>query len=179
MGPERFEESRTASGNRSAPVAFVLLLSALAGGCGINTAQRQDIVRWEAEATKAGHPEIKFQEDLDPGRAAGLGFLPFGIGGFYVHRPGLGVSGILCWPLSITWVPAVAYKSANEWNYEQLRHSIRELREAERAAAPAGVPAPADAVTRLERIERLRKEGKISDQEYQDIRGRLIQDLGN
>ncbi len=170
-----------ASLNRTNATALLFFLCSAVAGCGMSTAQRQDIARWEAEATHAGHPEIKFQEDLSPGRAAGFGFLPFGVGGFYVHRPGLGVSGILCWPLSITWVPAVAYKSANDWNYQQLRQSIEHLRaeqaEAERAAHPAGIVAPADGATRLERIEHLWKEGKISDQEYRETRAKVIQDL--
>src|SRR5579885_2553095 len=80
-----------------------------------------------------------YEEYLDPGLALGLGFAPFGIAGFYVHRPGLGVSGILCWPLSVLWMPGAAYQSANDYNYRELHDRIVALREqAAGGAAAAG-----------------------------------------
>jgi len=53
-----------------------------------------------------------------------------------VHRPGSAVSGILCWPLSITWLPAVAARSAHQYNYDEFRKKLVVLREEQRARWP-------------------------------------------
>jgi hypothetical protein len=143
--------------------------------CGLSAAQRQNITRWEAETVRLGHPELRFREELNPGKAARLGFLPFGIAGFYVHRPGMAVSGILCWPLSITWIPAMAYKSAHDWNYQEFRRSVDTLR---METAMSTVPVPAGNTSdKLDHIERLWREGKISDGEYQESRRKILGEL--
>lgn len=153
-------------------------------GCGLAARQRQDVARWEAEAVQLGHPEAKYTEYLDASTAAGLGFLPFGVGGFYVYRPGLAISGILCWPLSITWLPAVAARSAHQYNYNEFQKTIIAIREEQRARWPSdtGAGAPRspreDPAIALERIERLRTTGKISEAEYQEIRRRLLDGIG-
>ena len=149
-------------------------------GCGLSARQREDVARWEVEATQLGHPEAKYKEYLDAGTATGLGFLPFGIGGFYVYRPGLAISGILCWPLSITWVPAVAARSADQYNYNEFQKTIIAIREEQRAHWPpdtGGAPRNDPGIA-LERIERLRAMGKISEVEYQEIRRRLLDSIG-
>lgn len=144
-------------------------------GCGLSAAERQNIARWEAETVRLGHPEVRFREDLKPAKAAQLGFLPFGVAGFYVHRPGMAVSGILCWPLSVTWIPAMAYKSAHEWNYQEFRRSVETLRiEAANSTVPM---AAGDTSERLDYIERLWKEGQISDGEYQESRRKILSEL--
>jgi hypothetical protein len=161
------------------------VLAAVMNGCGLSARQREDVSRWEAEAAQFGHPEAKYEEYLDASTAAGLGFLPFGIGGFYVYRPGLAVSGILCWPLSITWLPAVAARSANQYNYNEFRKKMIVFREEQQArwpstsagtGAPRGSPSEDPAIA-LERIERLRATGRISEAEYQEIRRRLLDSI--
>ena len=74
---------------------------AVAGCAGIRPSQREDMMRWEVEARRLGHPEVKYEQYLNPSTAMWLGFLSGG--GFYV-RPGLGVSSLV-YPLSIMWVP--------------------------------------------------------------------------
>jgi hypothetical protein len=160
----------------SGRVFRLLLLPALIlalEGCGLSGRQREDVARWEAEAVALGHPEAKYEDYLDASKAAGLGFLPFGIGGFYVHRPGLAISGILCWPLSITWLPAVAARSAQQHNYEEFRKRMMVIREA--TGAPGSRREDPGAL--LDRIERLHDMGKISEGEYREIR-RLLLDRG-
>jgi hypothetical protein len=152
-------------------VAWPVLLVA---GCGLSASQRQSISLWEAEAADVGHPEIKYVEERSPGTALGLGFLPLGIAGFYVHRPGLAVSGILCWPLSVTWTPPMAYRTAQRYNFNELRDKVFALREEVRAHAPVRDPAG----VALDRIETLRHEGKISESEYQEGRRKIIEGLG-
>ena len=170
-------------GKRFCVMSVLLVLMGAMSGCGLSARQREDVARWEVEATQLGHPEAKYKETLDAGTATGLGFLPFGIGGFYVYRPGLAISGILCWPLSITWLPAVAARSAHQYNYNEFQKTIIAIREEQRARWPsdtgAGAPrAPGeDPGIVLERIERLRATGKISEAEYQEIRRRLLDSI--
>ena len=82
---------------------WLLLTSALMPGLlgchDLTRQQREDILHWESEVKELGHPEIRYEEVKSPTKAAWLGLLP-GVGGFYTHRPGLGVAGILCWPIS-------------------------------------------------------------------------------
>jgi hypothetical protein len=148
----------------------VLVIAAvLAAGCaGLRPSQREDIMRWQVEAARMGHPEVKYEQYLDPGTATALGFLPGG--GFYV-RPGLGVSSLI-WPLSILWVPGKAHAAAERYNYMELRERILALRqEAQpKVAAPTRmhkVPAdPRQATAQLRRLEKLWNAGRISETEY-------------
>ena len=139
------------------------------GGCaGIRPSQREDITRWGAEAQSLGHPEVRYEQYLDPGTALWLGFLPGG--GFYV-RPGLGVSSLV-WPVSILWVPGKAHAGAELYNYQEFRQRILSLRqEAQpKVAAPTRlyrIPAdPARATAQLQRLEKLWSAGRISETEY-------------
>lgn len=150
--------------------AFTLITIA---GCSLTSTQRQDIARWEAEAVAVGHPEVRYIEHIDPQLATGLGFLPFGIGGFYSRRPGLGAAGILCWPLSITWEPALASKGANEYNYEDYHQRMMHLRE--ETVALRSTPRVID--DELRQLERLRDAGKISEAEYRDLRLKTLDAL--
>lgn len=154
----------------------VLVLCSAIGGCGLSAMQKEDIRRWEAEAADLGHPDVKFVEALSPSTAMGLGFAPFGIGGFYVRRPGLGVSGILCWPLSITWSPAMAYSTANQHNYRLLRDRVTTLRMEDQARRPP-MEAGHSISSRLKEIDTLHREGRISDAEYQQSRRRILEDV--
>jgi hypothetical protein len=149
------------------------LVAVTTGGCGMSPGYRQRITQLEADARAMGHPEVKYVEHMNPDRAVGFGFLPFGIAGFYVRRPGLAVSGILCWPLSIMWMPGVAEASAIEHNYIDLRDRVGRLLEESRAEAAASAPptGPADV---LETIERLHRDGKISAAERDQMRQRTL-----
>ena len=164
-------------------MAVVALLLGTVSGCALSARQRSEIAAWEAEAADLGHPEVKCTPTLDSGTALGLSFLPFGIAGFYVHRPGLGVTGILFWPLSITWTAPIAAVSAKDYDYQQFRSQILRLRAEARDAAPRtgsstsqrGEEFSAD----LERIESLHAAGKISDQEYTELRRLLLERFGS
>ena len=155
-------------------VAHVVVLLAVSNGCSTAARQRAEIANLEAEAAQLGHPEVTYEQTLDPDRALALSFLPFGVAGFYVHRPGLGVSGILCWPLSITWTAPMAPSSARYYDYDRLRRQVASLREEARLAPREP---RADATTRLRELERLWKDGRISDREYQEGRQRVLQDV--
>jgi hypothetical protein len=159
------------------------LLAGALSGCGLSGRQREDITRWEVEAAQLGHPEVKYTEHVTSGKAAGLGFLPFGIGGFYVRRPGLGVTGILFWPLSVTWTVPVAAASADQYNYSEFRKKMIALRQENQALAPPQAyspPASADEMAAtLDRLERLRAAGKVSEAEYQEIRRRVLDGMGS
>ena len=63
-------------------------------------------------------------EEKDPGTAAALGLLPGG-GSFYTRKYGLGVIGVLFYPLSITWEPVNGYQAAHTINYYATKESIR------------------------------------------------------
>ena len=145
--------------------------------------QRMDIVRWEAEAARAGHPEIRYEKHYDPDHARALGFLPFGIAGFYVDRPGLAVSGFT-WPISLIWVPAKAYSVAQQRNYDELRENILALRQQLAPPAPFAatqlhrVPIdPRQAARQLDRLEKLWSHGRISETEYLEQRQKLMESM--
>lgn len=154
--------------------AALVLASLIASGCGMSPAYRQRIAQLEADASAMGHPEVKYIEHMDPEKALGLGFLPFGAAGFYVRRPGLGVSGLLCWPLSIMWMPGLAEASAIEHNYVDLRDRVGRVLEESKAKAAASAPATGPADT-LDTIERLHRDGKISDSERDQMRQRTLE----
>jgi len=160
---------------RASRLMCIALLACGLGGCGLSATQKQDVVRWETEARDLGHPEVRFEEELNPNQAVGLGFLPFGVAGFYVHRPGLGVSGILFWPLSITWTPPVACSSAHQYNYQLLRERVTTLRIEDQARRPP-IQSGASLGVRLEELEDLRRRGVISEAEYQQGRRRTLED---
>jgi len=149
--------------------------------CGppLSPGQRADIVRWEAEAAKANRPEIHYENYRDPDHALILGFLPFGVAGFYVNRPGLAVSGFT-WPISMIWVPSMAYSTAQRRNYEEFRQRILALRQELSPPAPIApttlhrVPVdPAQAAKQLERLDRLWSAGRISETEYLEQRQKI------
>lgn len=156
-------------------LALVLLWAAAAltaSGCGMPPAQRRQVEQLEADAAAMGHPEVKYVPHLDPQRAVGLGFAPFGLAGFYVHRPGLGISGILLWPLSILWMPGMAERTAYEYNYADLRARVSRILEQARAGAAANPPPDTGDV--LEAIERLHRQGSITDRERDEMRQRAL-----
>lgn len=159
-------------GSKAAAPQVLTILAGLAvafvSGCGMRPSQRHQIAMWEREAAELGHPEVKYVEHVDPTTAAGLGFL-FGAGGFYVHRTGLGVTGLLFWPLSITWVPATAYSSAYEYNFREFRQEILTLRE-----EAARKPHWTDPNASMRRLEELRTQGRITESEYRDARQKLL-----
>jgi hypothetical protein len=158
----------------------VILIALLAGGCaGLRPSQREDIIRWQAETARLGHPEVKYEKYLDPGTATLLGFVPGG--GFYV-RPGLGVSSLV-WPLSILWVPGKAHAASELYNYTEFRARVLAVRqEAQpKVAAPTRmrkIPAdPRRATAQLERLEHLWAVGRISETEYLEQRQKIEQSL--
>jgi hypothetical protein len=169
---------RASSPSRRQWTCSALLLFA-AGCAGLRPSQREDIVRWEAEAARLGHPEVRYEKYLDPGTAAALGFLPGG--GFYV-RPPLGVSSLV-YPLSILWVPAKAHAAAELYNYTEFRARVLALRqEAQpKVVAPTRmhkIPAdPRQATAQLQRLERLWTLGRISETEYLDQRQKIEESL--
>jgi hypothetical protein len=63
-------------------------------------------------------------EEKTPGAAAALGLLPGG-GSFYTRNYGLGVIGVLFYPLSITWEPINGYQASQTINYYATKESIR------------------------------------------------------
>ena len=158
-------------------VAFLALLGA---GCtGIRPSQRDDIVRWQAETARLGHPEVRYEEYLKPTLAMQLGFLPGG--GFYVS-PGLGVSSLV-WPFSMMWVPANARAKSELYNYIEFRARVFAVRQGTqpKVAAPTQMQkVPADrgqATAQLRRLEQLWNAGRISESEYLEQRGRIEQAL--
>ena len=113
--------------NRLGNVGIAVMLAS-ACACGLSPSQQFSINQWNIEAARLGHPEVRYVEYVDADTATALGFLPFGIAGFYVHRPGLAVSGFL-WPVSLFWVPAVAHSSAIAYNYREFHAKVTSLRE--------------------------------------------------
>ena len=152
------------------------LICVLAGGCaGLRPSQRDDIVRWESEARRLGHPEVRHETYLDPSTAMWLGFLPGG--GFYVRAP-LGVSSLI-WPLSILWVPGKARAAAELYNYTEFRARVLAVRQESqpKIAVPTRMrKIPADprlATAQLERLEQLWSAGRISETEYLEQRHKI------
>jgi hypothetical protein len=160
-------------------------LSVLLSGCATDyrAGQRADIARWEREAAKTGHPEVRFRQVLDPDLARALGFLPFGVAGFYVGSTGLAISGFT-WPISLIWVPTKAYSIAQQRNYIELKDEIMALRQ---ESAPPAAISPTDlhriptdsklAAKQLQRLEKLWRSGRISETEYLDQRQKLIDSM--
>lgn len=149
------------------------IMALIGSGCaGLRPSQRDDITRWQAEAAQLGHPELKYEQYLNPDTALGLGFLPGG--GFYV-RPGLGVSSLV-WPLSILWLPGKAHAAAELYNYTEFRTRILAVRQETqpRVAAPTRmrkVPIdPRQAAMQLQRLERSWNASRISETEYLEQR---------
>jgi len=157
-----------------------LALALLAAGCsGLRPSQRDDIGRWQTEAARLGHPEVRYEEYLDPDTAMWLGFLPGG--GFYV-RPSLGVPSLV-WPVSILWVPGTAHAAAERYNYTEFRARILAVRHeaSPKVAAPTRmrkVPAdPRQATAQLQRLERMWSAGRISETEYLEQRRNVEESL--
>jgi len=152
---------------------------AVAGCAGIRPSQREDIMRWEVEARRMGHPEVKYEKYLDPDTAWRRGFLPGG--GFYV-KPGLGVSSLV-WPVSMLWVPEKARAMAELYNYLEFRQRILTLRqEAQpKIAAPTQlhrIPAdPRRATAQLQRLDKLWQAGRLSESEYQQQRQSVLDSM--
>jgi len=152
---------------------------AVAGCAGIRPSQREDMMRWEVEARRMGHPEVKYEQYLNPSTAMWLGFLPGG--GFYV-RPGLGVSSLV-YPLSIMWVPGKAHAAAELYNYVEFRDRIAALRqEAQpKVAAPTQlhrIPAdPRRATAQLQRLDKLWQAGRLSEGEYLQQRQTVLDSM--
>lgn len=145
--------------------------------------ERADIARWEREAAQRGHPEIHHKQVLNPDLAYGLGFLPFGVGGFYVGRIGLAVSGFT-WPISLIWLPTRAHATAQQRNYLELREEIMVLRAETEAYAPAVSTQlerepvdPRTAGKELRRLEKLWATGRISETEYLEQKRRIMESL--
>jgi hypothetical protein len=161
----------------------MLLLVVVSCAPPLRPGQRTDIVRWEAEAARAGHPEIQYEKHLDPDHARTLGFAPFGLAGFYVNRPGLAVSGFT-WPISLIWMPAKAYSVAQQENYAEFRERILALRQELAPSAPVAptrlhrVPVdPVRATRQLERLEKLWGNGRISETEYLEQRQTIMESM--
>ncbi len=110
-------------------LAAALLAAVLASACASQAARQRDEAA--ARAARLGHPEIEYREKLSPRLALGLGFLPFGAGGFYVGERRLGASGLL-WPFSMAWVPKMAYDAAiaaNDRDFELRMMQVLESRD--------------------------------------------------
>lgn len=118
----RYSGTRRRCGS-SALVALALV----AAGCGgLRSEQRSLIPQWERQAAELGHADVRYENVKSPGLATALGFLPGG-GGFYTGRSGLGVAGLLTWPLSLAWEPVTAYGSAQQYNFWKLRDRMIEV----------------------------------------------------
>ena len=102
------------------PVLFVF-------GC---TLARRQAEEANARAARVGHPEVRYQEELSPGLALTLGFLPFGAAGFYVHSTRLAASGLL-WPFSMLWLPNMAYDAAITVNDQAFERRLMDAFERE------------------------------------------------
>ncbi len=133
-------------------------------------------MRWEAETARLGHPEVKYENYVDPGTATALGFLPGG--GFYVRR-GLGVQSLLLWPLSMAWVPGNAHAEAERYNYVEFRARVLAVRQdaQQKVTAPTQMrKSPMDhaqAWGELLRLEQLWNAGELSESEYLEQRRKM------
>jgi hypothetical protein len=112
---------------RTRLLGTILLCCAASACSGMRADQHELIPRWESQAAAWGHPDVRYQEIKDPTTAAWLGvFLP-GAGGFYTHRPGLGVAGLLTWPISLIWEPTKASAAAYDYNFWKFRDRMIDL----------------------------------------------------
>src|SRR5262249_28657550 len=100
---------------------------------GLRPEQQALVTQWESTAQRLGQPEIRYQEVKDPATAAWLGLLP-GVGGFYTHRPGIAVAGVLTGPIRIAWGAASAHSSAYDYNFGALRDRMIDLGKRQAAA---------------------------------------------
>jgi hypothetical protein len=105
----------------------VALSVLLASGC---TLARSEAEEANARAARLGHAEVRYDEELSPGLALALAFLPFGAGGLYVHRTRLAASGLL-WPFSVLWLPEMAYNAAIEVNDQAFERRMMDALEGE------------------------------------------------
>lgn len=106
---------------------FAIILLCIAVGCGLSTAERDEQESNE-RAARLAHPEVTYVEQVSPTRAFVYGFLPFGVGGFYVDHKWLGASGFL-WPFSMIWLPKMAYDAAVDRNHENFEMRMMEALE--------------------------------------------------
>ena len=107
---------------------FALYLGINILGCatGLNTAQKYELLEYEAKGLAV--------QEKSPGTAAALGLLP-GCGSFYGRSYGLGVVNLLFWPLSICWDPVSGHNAAEAINYfatkahvnKQMQRELRQL----------------------------------------------------
>src|SRR5262245_37018241 len=101
----------------------ILACGTLSGCSGMRAEQSALVSRWESRAAEMGRPDVRYREVKDPDTAGWLGVLP-GAGGFYTGRTGLGVAGLLTWPLSIAWEPASAHSAAYDYNFAKFRDQM-------------------------------------------------------
>ena len=97
----------------------MILLLCVAIGCSFSTKAERDEQESNLRAARLGHPEITYTEEASPALALSLGFLPFGLAGFYVHSTSLAASGLL-WPFSMLWLPKMAYDAAVDLNHQNF-----------------------------------------------------------
>jgi hypothetical protein len=109
------------SASRMRRIAFAFP-ALFAFGC---TLARQQTEQSNTRAARLGHPEVRYQAELSPGLALTLGFLPFGVAGFYVDNTKLAASGLL-WPFSMLWLPNMAYEAAIEVNDRAFERRLME-----------------------------------------------------
>lgn len=112
---------------RQAGMCAVIGALVLLGGCrGMRPSHRELVTAWESKATALGYPEVRYRQVKSPRAAAALGLLP-GVGGFYTGRSGIGVAGLLTWPINLLWEPALAYSAAYEYNFARFRDRVIDL----------------------------------------------------
>jgi hypothetical protein len=114
-GPRRLSATRAV-----ATFLAALLLVTTISGCSARAERENEA---NARAARLGHPDLRYSEEISPETAFFLGFLPFGIGGLYVHKTSLAASGLL-WPFSMLWMPKMAYDSAVDINQSNFKHRI-------------------------------------------------------
>jgi hypothetical protein len=109
------------------PFVLVLAGSVIASCSGMRADQHALVPQWESQAAALGHPEVRYEDIKDPTTAAWLGAFVPGAGGFYTGHPGLGVAGLLTWPISVIWEPAKANSAAYEYNFARFRDRMIDL----------------------------------------------------
>lgn len=85
----------------------LLFLIPLLTGC-MSGIQKQQYLMWEQDG--------QLVNEKSPALAAGLGLLPGG-GAFYTGETGVGIIGLIFWPVSILWEPFVSLDTAQMRNY--------------------------------------------------------------